>query len=53
MDTIEAEYPWKIVGTDIMDLLPTTPDKNTHIVIFMDLFTKYAKAFAISKMMQK
>jgi hypothetical protein len=29
--------------------LPVTSEKNTHIIVFIDLFTKYAEAFVISK----
>jgi hypothetical protein len=37
------------VGTDNMGLLSITPEKNTHIIVFTNLFTKYAEAFTISK----
>jgi hypothetical protein len=49
MRTIKAEYSWKIVSTDIMSLLLIISEKNTHIIVFMNLFMKYAEVFTISK----
>jgi hypothetical protein len=49
MDTVEATYPWEIVDTDIMGPLLLFTNNNTHIIVFTDLFTKYAEIFAIAK----
>jgi hypothetical protein len=34
---------------NIMDPLPLSVNKNTYIIVFIDLFTKYTEAFAIAK----
>jgi hypothetical protein len=36
-------------GTDIMGLLSTSIVGNTYIIVFTDLFTKYAEAFPLAK----
>ena len=49
MGTVEATYPWEVVGTDIIGPIPQTNGGKKYILVFTDHYTKYAEAFAVEK----
>ena len=41
---ISVDYPFQIMGVDIMEL-PLTTKGNKYLKVFQDLFTKWPMAF--------
>lgn len=44
---IRAIYPWEYVGVDFVGPLPCTAQGNTHILVFVNYFTKWVEVSAL------
>ena len=44
---ITAQYPFQIIGMDIVTSFPITERGNRSIIVFTDYYTKWVEAFAI------
>jgi len=44
---VTAQYPFQILGMDILGSLPTTKRGNRSIILFTDYYTKWVEAYAI------
>jgi transposase InsO family protein len=47
---LEPTRPWEVVAIDVCWPFPTTPNKNSYLLTFMDHLTKYAEAVPINSM---
>ena len=48
LQPFSSSSPFDFIATDIAGPLPTTSRGNSYIVVFVDLFTKWAEAFPIA-----
>jgi hypothetical protein len=53
MRSTSSIKPFQVVGTDILEPLSTSKEKNRYILTFTDHFTKWVEEYAISEAIAK